>query len=324
MSNKPKVFITRKWPSSVEDQLKALYDVTLNADDRPLTANEFKYALQNYDAVCPTVCDSFPADVLKVENKRCKILANFGVGYNHIDVDAAKDQNIIITNTPGVLTESTADIAMTLLLMSARRGAEGDRLVRAQQWQGWCPTHMMSSDVTGATLGLVGFGRIAQAMARKAHHGFGMKIIYFKPSPADQSVINDLKAISCDSVEEVMQSADFVSLHCPGGDATQHLINQQMLDLMKPTAHLINTARGDVVDTEALINTLKTKAIMGAGLDVYEGEPNINEGLLGLDNVSLLPHLGSATIATRTAMGEKALNNLEAYFSGNSLPDRVA
>jgi len=323
MSSKPKVFITRKWPSSVEDQLKARYDVTLNSDDRPLTADEFKSALQHYDAVCPTVCDSFPADILKVENKRCKILANFGVGYNHIDVETAKEQNLIITNTPGVLTESTADIAMTLLLMSARRGAEGDRLVRAQQWQGWCPTHMMSSDVTGATLGLIGFGRIAQAMARKAHHGFGMKIIYFKPSPADQSVIDDLKATRCDSIEDIMQSADFVSLHCPGGEATHHLIDQRMLDLMKPSAHLINTARGDVVDTEALINSLKAKTIMGAGLDVYEGEPNVNKGLLELDNISLLPHLGSATIATRTAMGEKVLNNLEAYFKGLAIPDRV-
>ncbi len=321
--NKPKVFLTRKWPASVEAKLQACYDVTLNIGDRPLTADEFKHALQNYDAVCPTVCDSFPAEVLNVANKRCKILGNFGVGYNHIDIDAAKAQNLIITNTPGVLTESTADIAMTLLLMSARRGAEGDRLVRAQQWQGWCPTHMMSSDITGATLGLIGFGRIAQAMARKAHHGFGMKIIYFKPSPAEQSTIDNLNATACNSIEEVLQSADFVSLHCPGGEATQHLINQQMLDLMKPTAHLINTARGDVIDTEALINTLKSKGIMGAGLDVYEGEPNINKGLLKLDNVSLLPHLGSATIATRTAMGEKVLNNLAAYFKGLAIPDRV-
>ena len=321
--NKPKVFLTRKWPSSVEEKLKVRFDVTLNQDDRPLTPAEFKHALQNYDAVCPTVCDSFPADVLNVANKRCKILANFGVGYNHIDIDAAKAQDLIITNTPGVLTESTADIAMTLLLMSARRGAEGDRLVRAQQWQGWCPTHMMSSDVTGATLGLIGFGRIAQAMARKAHHGFGMKIIYFKPSPAEQSVINDLNATVCDSIEELLKTADFISLHCPGGESTYHLINQQMLELMKPTAHLINTARGDVVDTQALINTLKTKGITGAGLDVYEGEPNIDKALLNLDNVSLLPHLGSATIATRTAMGEKVLNNLEAYFSNSPIPDQV-
>lgn len=320
---KKKVFITRKWPASIEEQLKARYDVTLNEDDRPLTADEFKQALQNHDAVCPSVCDSFTADVLNVANKRCKILCNFGVGYNHIDMDAAKNQSMTITNTPGVLTESTADIAMTLLLMSARRAAEGDRLIRSRQWQGWCPTQMMSSDVTGATLGLVGFGRIAQAMAGKAHHGFKMKIIYFKPRPADQSLITDLNATRCDSIEELMQSADFVSLHCPGGESTKHLINQQMLDLMKPTAHLINTARGDVVDTQALVNALKSKKIAGAGLDVYEGEPHVNEGLLTLDNVSLLPHLGSATIATRTAMGKKVLSNLEAYFSGKALPDQV-
>ncbi|MCK5831431.1 MAG: D-glycerate dehydrogenase [Methylococcales bacterium] len=321
--NKPKVFITRRWPSSVEDKLKARYDVTLNSDDRPLTADEFKHALQHYDAVCPTVCDSFPAEVLNVENKRCKILGNFGVGYNHIDIEAAKAQNLIITNTPGVLTESTADIAMTLLLMSARRGAEGDRLVRSKKWQGWCPTQMMSSDVTGTTLGLIGFGRIAQAMARKAHHGFGMKIIFFKPSPAEQNIIDDLQATRCDSIKELLQTADFVSLHCPGGEPTHHLINQKMLDLMKPSAHLINSARGDVVDTQALINTLKAKKIAGAGLDVFEGEPNVDEGLLNLENVSLLPHLGSATIATRTSMGEKVLHNLDAFFSGKALPNQV-
>lgn len=320
---KAKVFITRQWPSSVEEQLKAHYDVTLNEDDRPLTADEFKVALQNYDAVCPSVCDSFSADILNVENKRCKILANFGVGYNHIDIEAAAAQQLTVTNTPGVLTESTADLAMTLLLMSARRGAEGDRLIRSKQWQGWCPTHMMSSDVTGTTLGLVGFGRIAQAMARKAHHGFAMKIIYFKPSDAEQSVVEDLNARRCDSIEELMRSADFVSLHCPSGEATYHLINQQRLGLMKTTAHLINTARGDVVDTDALIKALQENRIAGAGLDVYEGEPNVDDALIRLDNVSLLPHLGSATIATRTAMGNKVLENLAAFFSGNRPPDKV-
>ena len=321
--SKPKVFITRRWPSSVEAKLKTLYDVTLNKDDRPLTADEFKFALQNYDAVCPTICDSFAADVINVENKRCKILGNFGVGYNHIDINAAKDQGLMVTNTPGVLTHSTADIAMTLLLMSARRGAEGDRLVRSKQWQGWCPTQMLGSDVTGATLGLIGFGRIAQAMAHKAHHGFGMKIVYFKPSPADQAITDDLNAICCETIEDLLQRADFVSLHCPGGEATRHLINADMLKLMKPTAHLINTARGDVVDSAALIAALENNRIAGAGLDVYEGEPIVHEGFLALDNVSLLPHLGSATLGTRTAMGEKVLANLAAFFAGEHLPDRV-
>lgn len=321
--NKPKVLITRRWPASVETKLQALYDVTLNLDDHPFSADEMRHALRHYDAVCPTVCDSLPAEVLEVADKRCKILGNFGVGYNHIDIAAARRQGLIVTNTPGVLTESTADIAMTLLLMTARRGAEGDRLVRAGQWQGWCPTHMMSSDVTGATLGLIGFGRIAQAMARKAHHGFGMKILYLKPSPADPAVVEDLQAVRCDSLEQLLPQCDYVSLHCPGGEETRHLINAKTLALMKPTAHLINSARGDVVDSKALIAALRERRIAGAGLDVYEGEPNIDPGFLQLDNVALLPHLGSATIATRTAMGEKVLANLAAYFAGEALPDRV-
>lgn len=322
--NKPKVFITRRWTASVEEKLRNLYDVTLNETDRPLTADEFKAALQQYDAVCPTVCDSFPAEVLNVEDKRCKILANFGVGYNHIDIPAAKANGLIVTNTPDVLTQSTADIAMTLLLMTARRGAEGDRLVRAKKWTGWCPTHMLSSNVTGATLGLIGFGRIGQAMARKAHHGFDMNIIYYNPSAANEYVTQDLQAKRCNSVEEVLAQADFVSLHCPAGANTKHLINAQTLKLMKPSAHLINTARGDVVDSVALCEALKNQQIAGAGLDVYENEPHIYEGFLALENVELLPHLGSATLETRTAMGEKVLANLAAYFAGDTLPDRVA
>ncbi|MGR9114464.1 MAG: 2-hydroxyacid dehydrogenase [Gammaproteobacteria bacterium] len=321
--SKPKVFVTRKWPAPVEAKLKELYDVTLNEDDRPLTADHFRTALQNYDAVCPTVCDSFSADVLNVANKRCKILGNFGVGFNHIDIDAAKTNHLVVTNTPGVLTESTADIAMTLLLMSARRGAEGDRLVRAKRWQGWSPTHMLSSDVTGTTLGLVGFGRIAIATARKAHHGFGMKIIFFNPSAPAQSIIDELDARRCDTVEEVVRSADYISLHCPGKPDTRHLIDAGMISLMKPSAHLINTARGDVVDSKALIDALRTNSIAGAGLDVYENEPNIDPDFLTLDNVTLLPHLGSATLGTRTAMGERVLANLAAFFAGQEPGDRV-
>lgn len=321
--NQPKVFVTRKWPASVEAELQSLYDVALNPDDRPLTADEFRTALQNYDAVCPTVCDAFPADVLNVENKRCKILGNFGVGFNHIDIDAARANDLIVTNTPGVLTESTADIAMTLLLMSARRAAEGDRLVRSRQWQGWCPTQMLGSEVTGATLGLIGFGRIAIAMARKAHHGFGMNILFFNPSPPAREIVEELAATRCHSVEEVMSNADFISLHCPGKADTRHLIDAGMIGLMKPTAHLINTARGDVVDSKALVEALRDNRIAGAGLDVYEGEPNLEEGFLNLDNATLLPHLGSATLGTRTAMGQRVLANLAAFFAGQELPDRV-
>jgi len=321
--SKPKVLITRRWPESVELKLQQRYQVTLNPDDHPFGAEELKQALRQYDAVCPSVCDSLPAEVLNVAGKRCKILGNFGVGFNHIDIAAARQQGLTVSNTPGVLTESTADIAMTLLLMTARRGAEGDRLVRSGRWTGWCPTQMMSSDVTGATLGLIGFGRIAQAMARKARHGFGMKILYVKPTPADPAIVQELGAIHCTSVEKLLPQCDYVSLHCPGGAETRHLINAERLQLMKPSAHLINTARGDVVDSQALIDALQARRIAGAGLDVYENEPNLHPDFLKLDNVTLLPHLGSATIATRTAMGEKVLANLEAFFAGRELPDRV-
>lgn len=320
---KPRVLITRKWLASLELKLQTLFDATLNEDDRPLSAEELKQALQQYDAVCPSVCDALPAEVINANNRRCRILANYGVGYNHIDIAAARQQGLTVTNTPGVLTESTADLAMTLLLMSARRGAEGDRLVRSRRWTGWCPTQMMSYDVTGSTLGLIGFGRIAQAMARKAHHGFGMNILYCKPSAADPATVADLQAVRCETVEQLLEQSDFVSLHCPGGSATRHLINADMLRSMKPTAHLINTARGDVVDSRALIDALRNKQIAGAGLDVYEGEPDIDAGFLSLDNVSLLPHLGSATVATRTAMGEKVIDNLKAFFGGRPVPDRV-
>lgn len=321
--NKPKVLITRKWPSSVEIKLQQLFDATLNPNDKPLTIDELRSALQNYDAVCPTVCDSLPAEVLDAPNKRCKILGNYGVGYNHIDIEAAKRNGLVVTNTPGVLTQSTADIAMTLLLMSARRGAEGDRLVRSGNWKGWCPTHMLSSDVTGETLGLIGFGRIAIATARKAHHGFGMKIVFFNPSAPDPGVVEELKATRCSTIEDVVQCSDYVSLHCPGGPDTKHLINEKMIRLMKPTAHLINTARGDVVDSKALIEALQENRIAGAGLDVYEGEPNLDPGFLTLENAVLLPHLGSATLSTRTAMGEKVISNLTAFFEGHEPEDRV-
>lgn len=322
--NKPKVVVTRRWPAEVEAQLKALYDVQLNESDIPMTADELKQALQNADALLPTVTDLITADILSVEGKRAKIIGNFGVGYNNIDINAAKTQGLVVTNTPHVLTDCTADIAMLLLLMSARRASEGDRLVRNRQWTGWRPTHMLGQKVTGKTLGLIGFGRIAQAMAKKAHHGFGMKILFYAPSQPAQSIIDDLQAIRCETVEELLAEANFVSLHCPGGEATRHLINEQRLKLMRPSAHLINTARGDVVDSKALIKALKEGWIAGAGLDVFEGEPNIDPGFLELDNVALLPHLGSATEETRVAMGNRVLENIAAFFAGEEPGDRVA
>ncbi|NOS87478.1 MAG: D-glycerate dehydrogenase [Methylococcaceae bacterium] len=322
--NKPKVIVTRRWPAEVEAQLQALYDVQLNESDIPFTADQLKLALQTADAVLPTVTDALTADVLNVADKRAKIIGNFGVGYNNIDVAAAKAQGLVVTNTPHVLTDCTADIAMLLLLMSARRAPEGERLILDRQWTGWKPTQLIGQKVTGKTLGLIGFGRIAQAMARKAHHGFGMKILFFAPSQPAHAIVDELQATRCATVEELLPLADFVSLHCPGGAETRHLINEQRLKLMRPTAHLINTARGDVVDSKALIKALQAGWIKGAGLDVFEGEPNIDPDFLSLDNVALLPHLGSATEETRVAMGNRVLANIAAFFAGLEPEDRVA
>ncbi len=322
--NKPKIIVTRKWPAAVEERLRAIYDVQLNESDIPMTAEQLKVALQTADAVLPTVTDPITAEILNVPNKCAKIIGNFGVGYNNIDIETAKREGIVVTNTPHVLTDCTADIAMLLLLMSARRASEGDRMVRSNQWTGWGPTHMLGQKVTGKILGLIGFGRIAQAMAKKAHYGFGMKIICHAPSAPSPEILNEYQATYYPTVEEVLKQADFISLHCPGGASTKHLINEDRLKLMQPSAHLINTARGDVVDSKALINVLKGKWIAGAGLDVYEGEPNIDPGFRELDNVSLLPHLGSATLETRIAMGNRVVDNIEAFFAGKEPGDRVA
>jgi lactate dehydrogenase-like 2-hydroxyacid dehydrogenase len=321
--SKPKVIITRKWPEAAEARARELFDVTLNSDDHPMSVAEIQDALKNADAVCPTVSDKISAEVLGVTSLRCKILGNFGVGFNHIDLKAAKEKNLVVTNTPEVLTDCTADIAMTLMLMAARRAGEGERHVRTKSWTGWRPTHMIGTKVTGKTLGLIGMGRIARAMAHKAHHGFGMKIIFNDPYPPPPAVVKDLQAEARNTIEAVLQDADFVSLHCPGGDETRHLINDARLAMMKPSAFIINTARGDVIDPAALIKAIKRGTIAGAGLDVYEGEPKVQEDFLTMENVVLFPHLGSATMETRVAMGMRALDNVEAFFAGKPPRDRV-
>ncbi|MCI0668473.1 MAG: D-glycerate dehydrogenase [Methylococcaceae bacterium] len=322
--SKPKVIVTRRWPEVVENRLQELYDVQFNRDDHPMSAAELQGALRSADAVLPTVTDPINAEVLRAEPLRCKILGNFGVGFNHIDIDAAKARGLVVTNTPEVLTDCTADIAMLLMLAVARRGMEGDRHVRQGEWTGWRPTHMMGRKVTGKTLGLIGMGRIAQAMARKAHHGFNMKIVFTDPYPPPQTVIDELQAENAGSIEAVLKHADFVSLHCPGGKETYHLLNAERLAMMKPTACLINSARGDVVDNQALIEALRKGTIAGAGLDVFEGEPRLDPGFLELENAVLLPHLGSATLETRIAMGNRVLDNIEAFFNGRAPRDRIA
>lgn len=320
---KPKVLVTRRWPAAVEAQMAATFDVDLNAADKPLSQDDFRDAMTRYDAILPTVTDKLPAAVFDA-SPRTKILANYGVGFAHIDTDAAKSRGIAVTNTPDVLSECTADIAMTLLLMVARRAGEGERELREGRWTGWRPTHLIGTKVSGATLGIIGFGRIGQAMAQRAHFGFGMKIVVQNRSPVPAEVLNRYNATQVPTIEDLLPQADFVSLHCPGGTANRHLINAPRLDLMKPTAFLINTARGEVIDEHALAQSLWFGTIAGAGLDVFEREPQVPDALLNADNLVLLPHLGSATRETREAMGFRVLDNLTAFFDGQEPRDRVA
>jgi lactate dehydrogenase-like 2-hydroxyacid dehydrogenase len=274
--------------------------------------------------VLPTVSDKLPAAVFEGGQLRTRILGNFGVGFNHIDVAAAKAAGIVVTNTPGVLTDCTADIAMLLLLTVARRGGEGERQLRAGEWKGWSPTHMIGTKVSGKTVGIIGFGRIGRAFAQRCHFGFGMNVVFYNRSPIDPHEALRYGAEQLPTVEEVLSVSDFVSLHCPGGAENRHFMNAARFAAMKPDAILINTARGDVVDEEALIAALEQGVIRGAGLDVYEAEPSVPEKLKRMENVMLLPHLGSATEETRTAMGMKVVDNITTFFEGREPPDRVA
>lgn len=319
-----RILLTRRWPSEVEHYLAQRYDVTVNERDAPMDAAALKAALATYDAVCPTVTDKLTADVLAAAvGGKLKVLGNYGVGVSHIDLDACKRSGIAVTNTPDVLTDATAEIAVALMLMVARRAGEGERQVRAGGWPGWAPTRMIGAALTGKTLGLVGFGRIGQATARKAHHGFGMPILYYSRKRAAPEIEAATGGRHCASLEALLEQSDFVSLHCPGGAETRHLLNAARLRRMKPTAFLINTARGEVVDEAALAEALRQRAIAGAGLDVYEHEPRVPESFLDLENVVLLPHLGSATLETRIAMGMRVAENLERFFAGLEPDDRV-
>jgi lactate dehydrogenase-like 2-hydroxyacid dehydrogenase len=323
--SKPKVLLTRKWPAEAEAKAQELFDVTLNEDDHKMSVAELQDAMKNYDVVCPTVSDFLiDSEILGVEGRKCQALCNFGVGFNNIDAEAAKAAGVVVTNTPGVLTDCTADIAMTLLLMVARRAGEGERLIRENKWDGWRPTHFLATKPTGKKLGFIGFGRIAQAVAHKAHFGFGMEISFYDPYSPSDDVIKKFSATQLDTVEDVLKDADFVTLHCPGGGSNTNLMNTERLGMMKNTAFLINTARGDVVDEPALVQALKDGVIAGAGLDVFAKEPNVSEEFLTMDNVVMLPHLGSATTETRVAMGLLSLENAKAFIDGMEPPNRVA
>jgi lactate dehydrogenase-like 2-hydroxyacid dehydrogenase len=323
-TGRPRVVVTRRLPTPVEEQLTREFDARLNADDHAFSAQELTDALRIADALVPTVTDPLTAQVLGVEPLRTRILAQYGVGFNNIDIGAAKGRGLVVTNTPDVLTDDTADNAITLLLMVARRAGEGERHVRSGAWTGWRPTHMLGTRVSGKTLGLIGLGRIGRAVAHRAHHGFGMRVIFHDPYPPPAAVVAELGAESKASPDDVLREADFVSLHSPATPETRHLIDARRLGLMKRDAFLINNARGDLVDEAALVTALKQGTIAGAGLDVYEREPAVTPDLLGMENVVLLPHVGSATRETRVAMGLRAIDNLKAFFAGAPPRDRVA
>ena len=319
----PRVLLTRRWPAEVERAMADRFECTFNESDEPLDQQRLAAAMNEYDVLCPTVSDRIDAAVI-AGGGRVKLIANYGVGFDHIDVAAARNSGIAVTNTPGVLTDATADIALTLMLMAARRAGEGERELREGRWTGWRPTHLIGSALKDKVLGVVGFGRIGQATARRAHHGFGMRIAYYARREADPAIVRELGARHCPTLEDLLGTSDFVSLHVPGGTDTANLIDAHALSLMKPGSYLINTARGGVIDHAALADALRSGHLAGAGLDVYPAEPHVPATLLELENVVLLPHLGSANRETRVAMGMRALANVEAWAKGDALPDLVA
>ena len=319
-ADRPIIVVTRKLPDAVEREIAAQFDARLNPSDMPMTVDALKEAVRTADAVLCCVADRMTEEIINTPGRKAKLLANYGVGFNNIDIAAAKAAGLLVSNTPEVLTEATADLAMTLMLMTARRAGEGERHLRSGQWTGWRPTHMMGTMVTGKTLGLVGFGRIARAVTKKAHDGFGMNVIFHDPLVPAGALGAEPRA----TLEDVLGESDVVSLHCPALPETRHLMNAQRFAQMKKSGILINTARGDVVDEAALVEALQKGQIAAAGLDVYEREPAVTPALLQMENVVLLPHLGSATLETREAMGRRALENIKLFFSGAPLRDRVA
>jgi gluconate 2-dehydrogenase len=317
----PSLLISRPLPHPVIEAARAAFEVEVRAETLPMTTEEIDASLREFDAVLPTLGDRYDAEAFsRVANPRAKLLANFGVGYNHIDVAAARAAGIKVTNTPGAVTDATADIAMTLILMTCRRAGEGERAVRAGAWPGWHPTQYLGFHVTGKTVGIVGMGRIGKAIARRCQAGFGMEVVFYNRSPvADPGV----PARQLETLEAVCRAADIVVVAVPATPETHHLIGMDAFEAMKRTGFLINIARGDIVDEAALIAALKAGRIAGAGLDVYEFEPKVPEALIRCENVTLLPHLGTAALEVRTGMGLMAVDNLLAWADGRALPNPV-
>jgi glyoxylate reductase len=321
-TKKPLVIVTRKLPEQVETRMRELFDARLNLDDTPMTAAQLAEAMTSADVLVPTITDHIDAGLIAKAGPNLKLIANFGAGVDNIDVQAATNRGILVTNTPGVLTEDTADMTMALILAVPRRLVEGVAALEEDRFRGWSPNWMLGNRLQGKRLGIVGMGRIGQAVARRAR-AFGLQIHYHNRKQVGPDIEQELEATYWDSLDQMLARMDIVSVHSPHTPATYHLLSARRMKLMQPTAILINTARGEIIDETALAELLKSGAIAGAGLDVFEFEPKINPKLLGLPNAVLLPHLGSATIEGRIDMGEKVIINIRTWMDGHKPPDRV-
>ena len=321
-SKRPFVIVTRKLPDPIETRMMELFTCRLNLDDKPFGKSELLTAVGQAEVLVPTVTDRIDAELLASAGPGLKLIASFGTGVDHVDLAAAQQRGIIVTNTPGVLTEDTADMTMALILAVSRRLAEGERLIRSGGWTGWGPTSMLGHRIWGKRLGIVGMGRIGTALARRAR-GFGLSVHYHNRRAVPEDAESTLEATFWESLDQMLAHMDIVSVNCPHTPATYHLMSARRLRLLQPHAILVNTARGEIVDEEELVRLLETRAIGGAGLDVFEHEPAVDPRLRALDNVVLLPHMGSATIEGRIAMGEKVIINIKTFSDGHRPPDRV-
>lgn len=319
---KPVVIVTRKLPEAIETRMMELFDTRLNLDDKPMSKAELIEAVKVADVLVPTVTDRIDAGILSHANPDLRLIASFGTGVDHIDLAAARQRGITVSNTPGVLTEDTADMTMSLILAVPRRLTEGERKVRAGEWNGWSPTHMLGHRIWGKRLGIIGMGRIGTAVARRAK-AFGLSIHYHNRRRVHEDLEQELEATYWESLDQMLARMDIISVNCPHTPATFHLLSARRLKLMQPTSYLVNTSRGEVVDENALTRLLASDSIAGAGLDVFEHEPSVNPKLKSMDNVVLLPHMGSATIEGRIDMGEKVLINIKTFWDGHTPPDRV-
>ena len=321
-NRKPKVIVSRKIPDSIEARMTELFDVKLNLEDKSFSADDLIAAFKQADVFVSTVTDNITAEIISQAGPQFKMIANFGMGVNHIDMQAAHAKGIVVTNTPGVLTEETADLAMALVLAVPRRIFQGEKVLRAGKWDGWRPMTFLGHSIQGKSLGIIGMGRIGCAVAKRAK-AFGMSVHYHNSRRVHESIEREFEATYWESLDEMLGQMDVISINCPLTAKTHHLMNRDRLKLLPQHAYVINTARGELIDEDALADLIADGTISGAGLDVFEHEPDVNPKLLGLDNVVLIPHMGSATFEARQATGEKVLINIKTFTDGHTPPDKI-